>query len=111
MTPDRRTCEETIAGRTCGLPARWLVGLDADGLYPACSEHASAWADDCRAPLGPTPIQWAIVTVIETYAAVCGLLNPAERDTLRDVLCARIAKDYLAERGDLVDLDHEAEAA
>lgn len=108
MTPDRRICEEVIRGRQCGRRAVWLVGLDVDGLYPACPEHARAWAPDCRVPLGPTPIQWAIVTVLDTYAAACGLLTAAERDVLRDVIAARLARDYLVDIGYLEEIQREA---
>jgi hypothetical protein len=48
-----------------------------------------------------TPIQHAIALVLGAYAAACGNLTQAERDVLRDVIAARLARDYLAERGDL----------
>ena len=108
MTPEGRTCEETTAGRQCGRRAAWLVGLDADGLYPACPEHARAWAADCRVPLGPTPLQWAIRLVLDHYAAALGLLTPAERDVLRDVIACRLARDYLADTGKLDELKERA---
>ena len=49
---------------------------------------------------GMTPIQRAISIAVGSYAAVVRTLETrAERDTLRDVLCARIAADYLREIG------------
>lgn len=48
-----------------------------------------------------TPIQQAIVHALGVYAAWCQRLNPAEADVLRDVIAARLAADYLADRGDL----------
>ena len=41
--------------------------------------------------------------MITTYVAACAQLTPAERDVLRDILCARIAADYLADLGELSD--------
>jgi hypothetical protein len=52
-------------------------------------------------PLAGTPIQSAIVMVIGAYAAAFNRLTAAERDVLRDVIAARLARDYLAERGEL----------
>lgn len=103
MTPERRTCEEVIRGRQCGRRAAWLVGLAEDGLYAACDEHARAWAAECRAPLGEafTPLQRGITSVIGSYRAACAELSAAERDVLRDILCARVARDYLHDLGEL----------
>jgi hypothetical protein len=39
------------------------------------------------------------VTVLDTYAVACGLLEAAERDVLRDVIACRLARDFLADAG------------
>lgn len=103
MTPGRRICEEVTNWRMCGRPASWAVGLSDDGLYPACDEHARAWAPECRAPLGEalTPIQVAIRIVLGAYTDQLPFLTAAERDVLRDVIAARLARDYLADLGEL----------
>ncbi len=98
MTSDRR-CEEILRGQRCNRPALWVVGLDVDGRYLACAEHAKAWAADLRAPLDRslTPLQDAIRNTLGIYEYACRSLTAAERDTLRDILAARLAMDYLAD--------------
>jgi hypothetical protein len=52
-------------------------------------------------PRRTTPIQDGIRLVLAAYTAACGRLTLAERDVLRDVIAARLARDWLAERGEL----------
>jgi hypothetical protein len=113
MTVRRPACEEVIGGRECGRPADWLVGLPELGFYPACSQHSAAWAPECRAPLDTeTPIQRAIVSVLTAYQEATLILDANERGVLRDVIAARLARDYLTERGDLLlGDDREREVA
>jgi hypothetical protein len=48
--------------------------------------------------LNGTPIQGAISLAVGAYRAAAGpLATHRERETLRDVLCAAIAHDYLLE--------------
>jgi len=55
-----------------------------------------------------TPIQHASALVLGAYQAACLTLTPAERDVLRDIVAARLAKDYLESLGVLDDLERAA---
>lgn len=55
-----------------------------------------------------TPIQEAILYVLDMYAYVCRGLTPAERDVLRDVIACRLARDYIADAGKLDELSERA---
>jgi hypothetical protein len=49
-------------------------------------------------PAGGTPLQRALEACLGVYSgAVKTLATRRERDTLRDVLCARVAADYVDE--------------
>ncbi len=50
-----------------------------------------------------TPLQRALGLVVGAYVAATRALDARERDLLRDILCARIAADYLREQGHLLD--------
>jgi hypothetical protein len=52
-----------------------------------------------------TPLQVAITLVLTVYADQLPFLTPREQETLRDVLAARLAADYMAARGDLLCFD------
>jgi hypothetical protein len=57
-----------------------------------------------------TPIQQAIPLVLGAYrAALRTLQTPDERETLRDVIAAALARDYLADIGALGDAFPAAE--
>ena len=57
---------------------------------------------------GQTRIQRAVSLVLGSYAAACRVLPPAERDVLRDVIAARLARDYLETLGVLDEQERAA---
>jgi hypothetical protein len=50
-----------------------------------------------------TPLQQAIALTLGSYAAACQLLRADEREVLRDIVAARLARDYLEALGVLED--------
>ena len=56
---------------------------------------------------GQTPLQRATAIVIGSYRAALRTLTPDEAETLRDILCAAVARDYLAEAGFLDEQERE----
>lgn len=42
-----------------------------------------------------TPLQKATALVLGAYQAACRTLDAREREALRDIIAARLAKDYL----------------
>jgi hypothetical protein len=55
-----------------------------------------------------TPIQRAVALTLGAYAAACRLLTADERETLRDIVAARLARDYLEARGGLDEQERDA---
>lgn len=58
-----------------------------------------------------TAIQKATSLVLGSYRAALRTLTPEEAETLRDILCAAIAKDYLEALGHLPGIDEADRAA
>lgn len=60
---------------------------------------------------GPTPLQRALGLMLGAYAAAIRRLDVDEREVLRSVLAARLARDWLVEQGELAAPENAEEPA